>query len=73
MKRIGHFFNWLFDYGTSPLFPLLFIIGTVLGVIFIGIALFVIAPLLGFLFCGALFFGIPYVAYRVALAEERDE
>lgn len=73
MKRISQFFAWLFDSGTMPLFPLLFILGTVLAVIFLGIAAFAIALPLGFLFCGALFFGIPYVGFRIALAEEEDE
>ena len=73
MKHINHFFDWLFDHRTLPLFPVLFTLGSLITVLGTVIVLFVYAPVIGVLFLLALFFGVPYIGYRLALAEERDE
>jgi hypothetical protein len=73
MKRISQFFDWLFHYSTPEAFPILFMIGSVLTMLVIVVGAFVYSPLLGFLLCGALFFGIPYVGYRAAMAKGEDE
>jgi hypothetical protein len=73
MKHISQFFDWLFHCSTPEAFPALFFLGLVLAALVVIVGAFVYSPLLGFLICGALFFGIPYVGYRVAMAREEGE
>ncbi len=73
MKHLVHFFEWLFCYRTNPVFPALFVIGSVLTVVVLMIVAFVTEPWLGMALSGLLFFGVPFIGYRMAIAEERDE
>ena len=73
MKTIANFFDWLFDYNTNEIFPALFVVGAILTMLVVAIVLFVNAPGIAMLFCAALFFGIPYVGFRVSKAKEQDK
>lgn len=75
MKQITDFVDWLFDYRTPAVFPALILVGSIITILLVAVGLLVTAPLLGVLFVAGIFFGIPYVGYRVAKAKagEQDE
>ena len=66
MRHIKDFFDWLFAFRTPELFPILFVLGALFGVVMvIGVA-FAISPAFGSSVILLLTIGVPVTAYLIS-------
>lgn len=66
MRHIKDFFDWLFEFGTPELFPILFAMGVLFGVVLAIIVAFAISPAFGISVILLLTIGVPVVAYLIS-------
>ncbi len=64
------FLDWVFDIETDPVYSMLFVIGGFLVGFGLLVAALILHPLLGAAAFIALFFGVPYVAYRMGKKDD---
>ena len=66
MRHIKDFFDWLFEFGTPTLFPVLFSMGMLFGVVMAIFAAFATSPAFGISVILLLTIGVPVAAYLIS-------
>lgn len=66
MRHIKDFFHWLFDLRTPTLFPVLFSMGMLFGVVMAIFVAFAISPAFGISVILLLTIGVPVAAYMIS-------
>lgn len=70
MHHVQRFFEWLWAYTTNPIFPAIFMAGSAILIIVLGIAAFVTNPFLGISFVLGLAFGVPVIGFITSLGDD---